>query len=777
MLGGFRGIGRDAPVRGEEADWQRSPRLPLLLVVLSLGLLLLFPLVLLLRIEALSSELDKALRPAHSAVIQIQVEIALLAAASRAYMLSGDPVYLRQHREAEFRRDGAVERLKRLTADMAPDLREAISQLEAVMAESDRVVERLSRGELSPGEIREVLPEQQRRLVASLQQATGIAQRLTEEIADRRDQHDRAYLLALLVEIPLLFLVLVAAFQVYRFGKRFQSLAFEFQRIAEQQRLLHEVSRSLVESLRVREMMEVVVRGAARTTKAQGGFVEQVVDGEQEWVEVVASEGRGGPGIGARTAYAGSLTQAVMRDGGPRIVSNFEELGESVDPALAHLCKNCSGLIVPLTAESKPLGALVLLREKDQPLFGLSEAEQARALGNLASAALQPALLYQALAESEERFRQVADHVDQVIWLTSPDLRRRYYTNPAYEKVWKRSLESAYEDPTSQHRAIHPDDYEKAMESMHAISAGQAHDTRYRVIQPDGTIRWVRSRGYPVRNVRGEVYRIAGITEDITDTIRAEEEREELLRRERDARAEADKRRIELEQLTKSRERLIRGLGHDLKNPISAADGYLQLLEHQAKAHLPPKRQLHIERARRALHRALDLLENLLDFARAEAGNLEIKFEEVHIGTIAEQVAEEYRAQAEANGLELGVHMPEEIPTIASDGRRIAQILGNLLSNAMKYTDEGSVTVEVKVEEERVGVLVRDTGRGISPEDQARIFQEYFRASKEEEGAGIGLAISRLLARILDGDLTVESTPGEGSTFTLWLPRKGGANA
>src|SRR5690606_24381425 len=167
------------------------------------------------------------------------------------------------------------------------------------------------------------------------------------------------------------------------------------------------------------------------------------------WVEVVASEGEGGPPLGTRVAYPGSLTEGVMERGQPEILGDLGELGESMAAILSESCKGCSGLVVPLIAEAKPLGALVLLRTKDQPAFTPEEAKQVQALGNLASAAIQPALLHEALAESEERFRQVADHVDQVIWLASPDLRRRYYTNPAYEKVWERSLESAYADPMS----------------------------------------------------------------------------------------------------------------------------------------------------------------------------------------------------------------------------------------------------------------------------------------------------------------------------------------
>lgn len=770
MFGGLWGLGREGAAA--EGGARRFPPLPLLLVILSLGLLLLFPLFLLLRIETLSREVDDVLRPARNAVSAIQFELGLQAAASRAFVLSGDPTYLRQFRESRMRREEAVERLMRLSSKLDPTIQEAFTQLEEGLAENDRFVDMISRGGISPGEFRILLPDQHRRLLASLERASGLERRLDEEIAGRRARHDRANLMGLLVEVPLLLLVLVAAFQVYRLGKQFQAVALEFERIAGQQRQLHQVSSSLVESLSVREMMEVVIRGAVRTAQARAAFVEQVVDGERKWMEVVASEGEGGPPLGTRVAYPGSLTEGVMERGQPEILGDLGELGESMAAILSESCKGCSGLVVPLIAEAKPLGALVLLRTKDQPAFTPEEAKQVQALGNLASAAIQPALLHEALAESEERFRQVADHVDQVIWLASPDLRRRYYTNPAYEKVWERSLESAYADPMPPNRAIHPDDYGGTMEKIRKVRYGQPYDTRYRVIRPDGSVRWVRSRGYPVRNVRGEVYRIAGITEDITETIRAEEEREELLRREKVAREEADRRRGQLERLTESRDRLIRGLGHDLKNPISAADGYLQLLERQAEELLPPKRRVQIERARRALHRALDLLENLLDFARAETGDIKTKVEEVDLGRVAEQVTEEYRAQAEAQGLRLHLRLPEAIPLISSDGQRIAQVVENLLSNALKYTEQGSVTVEVRIEEERAGVLVHDTGRGIAPEDQERIFEEYYRAAEGKEGAGIGLAISKLLARLLEGDLTVESRPGEGSTFSLWLPRQ-----
>lgn len=581
---------------------RRFPRFPILVALLSLALLLVIPFVLLVRIDALRREVDAGLRPARDALSDLQVDVAIGTAASRAFVLSGDPRFREEQRAARERRDEAIQRLLRLGPSLGPEYADRLAALDAQISQSDRLLDAILGGRISPDAFRELLPDLHERLLGILDLAVDLERRLTDEIAERRARHDSVYRFGLLAEVALLLLAVVAALQIYRLGRRYQAMAW-------------------------------------------------------------------------------------------------------------------------------------------------------------------------ALAESEERFRQVGDHVQDVIWLVSPDMTKRYYTNPAYERVWGRSVESAYEDPRSPNRAIHPDDYERVMENLEAVRDGKPIEMRYRVVRPDGTVRWVRVRSYPVRNVRGEIHRIAGIAEDITETIRAEEEREELLRRERVARADADRRRAEVERISASRERLIRGIGHDLKNPLAAVDGYLQLLERKTRDLLPPQTHVQIGRARRALHRALDLVENLLALARAETGELVVEKESIDLATIVGQVVEEYRAQAETKGLQIGVHLPSDPTTIESDGRRIAQILGNLLSNAVKYTDEGSIEVELRVEEAAVALDVRDTGRGIAPEDRERIFQEFRRVTEEgEEGAGIGLAISRLLASALGGTLTVESTPGRGSTFTLRLP-------
>mgnify|MGYP000871372769 FL=1 len=257
------------------------------------------------------------------------------------------------------------------------------------------------------------------------------------------------------------------------------------------------------------------------------------------------------------------------------------------------------------------------------------------------------------------------------------------------------------------------------------------------------------------------------------DLKRAVEERDEVLRRERAARAEAERQREELRRVTESRARLIRGFGHDLKNPLVAADGHLQLLARSRARPLPEEEREHLDRARRSLHRALDLLDSLLEFGRAEAGEVLLELAPLDPGELVVEVAEEYRARAEEKGLTLETEVPEGLPTLISDRRRIGQILGNFLSNAVKYTVRGRIAVGARCQEgadARVGLFVSDTGPGIAPEDRERVFEEFHRLGREGEGAGIGLAFSSLLAGALGGSIELESEVGAGSTFTLWLP-------
>lgn len=211
---------------------------------------------------------------------------------------------------------------------------------------------------------------------------------------------------------------------------------------------------------------------------------------------------------------------------------------------------------------------------------------------------------------------------------------------------------------------------------------------------------------------------------------------------------------------------------------MGAADGYAQVLEEGVNGDLSEKQLESVGRIRRSIGTSLRLIQDLLDLARAEAGQLELERTRTDIAHAAHEVVEDFRAQAAEAGLALEVRAPDPL-IVDTDPTRVRQILANLLSNAVKYTAKGRVTITVEVRPDGtafrpgdwLAASVMDTGPGIPENRLQQVFQEFSRLGPEDRrGTGVGIAISRHLARLLGGDITVQSEIGRGSTFTLWLP-------
>ena len=238
---------------------------------------------------------------------------------------------------------------------------------------------------------------------------------------------------------------------------------------------------------------------------------------------------------------------------------------------------------------------------------------------------------------------------------------------------------------------------------------------------------------------------------------------------------DTERRREELEQVIKSRSRLMRGFTHDLKNPIGAADGHAALLEDGLIGKLTDDQLRSIDRIRKSLKDALQLINDLNEFARAESGHFELRPAPTQLNEIGRELAEQYRATAEQSALMLDLEL-NRVPIITTDDDRVRQIVGNLLSNAIKYTPEGGrVIVRTDLRANAIGscvvIEIEDTGIGIPEDKQHLLFEEFARVDPSvRPGIGLGLAISRRVARALGGEITVQSESGRGSTFTLWLP-------
>ena len=243
------------------------------------------------------------------------------------------------------------------------------------------------------------------------------------------------------------------------------------------------------------------------------------------------------------------------------------------------------------------------------------------------------------------------------------------------------------------------------------------------------------------------------------------------------ARAEADRRREETERIADSRARLMRGFTHDVKNPLTATSGILSLLDEGVLDPLNRRQKEAVTRARRSLSSALSLIDDLLELAHAETGEIRIRRAPVDLREIARNILEEQKPLADAKGLSL-VAEPGEPVITDSDAERVRQVLSNLISNAVKYTPAGNVTVRAWIDNDAqhaqrwARVDVADTGPGLSESQTQQLFQEFHRldTSRGIPGTGLGLAISKRIANALGGEIIVSSEAGAGSTFSFLLP-------
>lgn len=379
------------------------------------------------------------------------------------------------------------------------------------------------------------------------------------------------------------------------------------------------------------------------------------------------------------------------------------------------------------------------------------------------------------LRASEERYRLLADMIPQHIWTTDAKGYHSYFS-----RRWFDYTGAAFEETEGEGwlQYLHPDDRERTLRRWEeSLRTGAPYSIEYRFRGTDGEYRWFMGQATPLRDEAGNIVEWFGTLTDISERKRLEEERERLLENEQEARAEAERRREELEQVTRSRERLMRGFSHDLKNPLGAADGHAQLLEAGYAGEISEEQRDSIVQIRRSIRAALGLIEDLLQLAKAESGQIEVQRKPVDVREAVRDVADTFRAQCEAKGLTMHVDLPREFPTIETDAARVRQVLGNLVSNAIKYTPAGNVEITMGLNDNPassvrcVAVNVSDTGPGIPEEKRHLVFQEFVRLQPETTaGAGIGLTISRRIARALGGDITFRSEAGHGTTFTLWLP-------
>ncbi len=410
----------------------------------------------------------------------------------------------------------------------------------------------------------------------------------------------------------------------------------------------------------------------------------------------------------------------------------------------------------------QPFGVLTV-HTREKRAFSKDDAHFMRAVANVLADAIARRRAREALFESETRFRQIAENVGAVLFMTDPNEARVYYVSPAYETVWGRSAESLYQAPLSWLSAVHEEDRSRVDAALAAMTATGRFDETFRIVRPDGAVRWIRDRVFPVPHHDG-IERVVGIAEDITDG-RLAEERARALLREQSAREAAEAR-------VRARDDVLAVVSHNLRSPLSAVVYGAELLQSEVESRSLVRTVEGIVRAASRMNRLID---DLLMVSMMDAGGFTVRPTPLDTESLLREVAEAFSPEAERNALSLEVDASEALPRLRADRHRAVQALSNLVGNALKFTPPGGrVRLRARTGDEGVEIVVEDTGAGIAEEALPRLFDRFWQARKDDRrGVGLGLAITKGIVDAHGGRIWVESRLGEGTAFHLTLPVAG----
>ena len=359
------------------------------------------------------------------------------------------------------------------------------------------------------------------------------------------------------------------------------------------------------------------------------------------------------------------------------------------------------------------------------------------------------------LAATTERYRSLFDyHPDAVFSL---DLEGRF-TEVNMSAVAIAGYTSAEMLERNFADLVHPDDLEPVGSAFAALLERHPQHLEARVVRKDGEEIDVQVTGLPIV-VADEVVGVYGIAEDVTERNRLQQELE-------------DARRV-AEEASQAKSVFLANMSHEIRTPLTSVLATGELLEETVTS-AEGTRLIGI--MRRAGTRLLRLVDDILDFSRVESGQATLQHEVIDLGDLVEEVVAPLRPRAAAKGLDLECTLAPGLLPVLGDPVRLGQVIGNLLGNAVKFTESGSVRLDVRADGDGLVVRVADTGIGMSPDQVETVFESFRQAdpsiTRRYGGTGLGLAICRQLVELMDGTIEVASEPGHGTTFEVRLPQE-----
>lgn len=357
-----------------------------------------------------------------------------------------------------------------------------------------------------------------------------------------------------------------------------------------------------------------------------------------------------------------------------------------------------------------------------------------------------------ALRETEERFRIIATSIQEIFYIVDHDTDTFFYISPTYEKIFGQSVADLLADPTAYHRLLHPDDLARHIaEDKRIVEAQTEGEMEYRIIRPDGAIRWIHSHMYPVFDEDGKLVRWVGTAQDVT--------------RRKNAEAEALRLRLESER-TRLIAAFIRDASHEFNTPISVIETCAYLVAGEERA---AERHKHVTRIRDQLDSIVRLLKSLEILIQLE-DPAQLEQTEVRLNEVVEIALQQHAAALENKALHLHTRLEPNLPVLRGDWQSLQVAVGHLVENAIRFTPAGGTLTVCTGSANGVPFLaVEDTGIGMPTEMLPHIFERFYRqdTARTTRGFGLGLAIVKKVIELHGGVIIVQSEPQHGSTFTV----------
>lgn len=370
------------------------------------------------------------------------------------------------------------------------------------------------------------------------------------------------------------------------------------------------------------------------------------------------------------------------------------------------------------------------------------------------------------LRESEQRFRQIADTMPQIVWVTRPNGYHEYYNRRWYDYIGctpEDCLGNGWSAP------LHPEDQRRAIDRWsHSLRTGEPYEIEYRLRAHTGEYRWFLGRALPVKNDTGQITRWFGTCTDIEDFKRAEAERNQLA--------------ADLSEADRRKDEFLATLAHELRNPLAPIRNGLQILQ---RTHSDNETTERIQSMMsRQLNQMVRLVDDLMDVSRISRGKVILRPEPVEISAIIEQAVEACRPDIEAAQQVLTITLPSQPAYLQADSMRLVQVFSNLLNNASKYSEPGAeISLSAEPIDQMLTVSIKDTGIGIAADMLPRIFNLFTQvegaferasgpaAATNQGGLGIGLTLVKQLVEMHEGSVQAYSAGLEqGSEFVVQLP-------